>query len=51
LGASTRVLDGGDVTDVLAAGCNPWQHTGFGRATPDTVITRPTAIAHNTEQP
>ena len=39
LGAPTRVLDGGQVTDVLAAACNPWHNTGFGRPTPDAVIT------------
>ncbi len=38
LGAPTRVLDGGAVTDFLAAACNPWQNTGFGRPTPDAVI-------------
>ncbi len=42
LGAPTRVLDGGAVTDVLAAACNPWQNTGFGRPTPDAVITTDT---------
>jgi hypothetical protein len=39
LGAATEVLDGGQVTDVLAAACDPWRHTGMGRATPDAVIT------------
>jgi len=39
LGAPTRVLDGGQVTDILAAACNPWQATGSGRPTPDAVIT------------
>jgi hypothetical protein len=41
LGAATEVLDGGQVTDVLAAACDPWRHTGIGRATPDVVITGP----------
>jgi hypothetical protein len=39
LGAATEVLDGGQVTDALAAACDPWRHTGIGRATPDAVIT------------
>jgi hypothetical protein len=47
LGATTRVLDGSGVTDVLTAACNPWYNTGFGRATPDAVIT----AAANEEQP
>jgi hypothetical protein len=38
LGAATRVLDGGLVTDVLAAACDPWRHAGTGRAVPDAVI-------------
>jgi len=41
LGAPTRVLDGGQVTDVLAAACDPWHTTGSGRPTPDAVITGP----------
>lgn len=39
LAAATEVLDGGRVTDVLAAACDPWRHTGIGRATPDAVVT------------
>jgi hypothetical protein len=39
LAAATEVLDGGQVTDTLAAACDPWRHTGIGRATPDAVIT------------
>jgi hypothetical protein len=39
LGAATEALDGGQVTDALAAGCDPWRHTGIGRATPGAVIT------------
>ena len=49
LGAPTRVLDGGQVTDVLAAACNPWQNTGFGRPTPDATITGPAAGIHETD--
>jgi hypothetical protein len=41
LGAGTEVLDGAQVTDALAAACDPWRHTGIGRATPDAVITGP----------
>jgi hypothetical protein len=44
LGAPTRVLDGGQVTDVLAAACNPWHNTGSGRSTPDAVIRLPAGI-------
>jgi hypothetical protein len=50
LGAPTRVLDGGAVTDVLAAACNPWQNTGFGRPTPDATITGPPAGIHETDR-
>ena len=50
LGAPTRVLDGGQVTDVLAAGCNPWHNTGFGRPTPDATITGPPIGIHETDQ-
>lgn len=39
LGAATRVLDGGQVTDALVAACDPWRNVGTGRATPDAVIT------------
>ncbi len=44
LGAPTRVLDGGQVTDVLAAACNPWHNTGSGRPIPDAVIRLPAGI-------
>ncbi|GAA0925135.1 PrgI family protein [Virgisporangium aurantiacum] len=39
LGAATRVLDGGQVTDALAAACDPWRTVGTGRTIPDAVIT------------
>jgi hypothetical protein len=39
LGAATRVLDGGHVTDVLAGACDPWTRTLSGLATPGAVIT------------
>lgn len=39
LGAATRVLDGGQVTDALVGACDPWRHVAAGRATPDAVIT------------
>ncbi len=39
LGAATRALDGGEVTDALVGACDPWRHVGTGRATPDAVIT------------
>jgi hypothetical protein len=39
LGAATRVLDGGQVTDALVAACDPWRNVGTGRATPSEVIT------------
>jgi hypothetical protein len=39
LGATTRVLSGGQVTDALVAACDPWRNVGTGRATPDAVIT------------
>jgi hypothetical protein len=39
LGAATRVLDGGLITDVLVAACDPWHTTGSGRATPSAVVT------------
>jgi hypothetical protein len=39
LGAATRVLDGGQVTDALVGACDPWRNVGTGRATPDTTIT------------
>lgn len=39
LGAATRVLSGGQVTDALVAACDPWRNVGTGRATPDAVIT------------
>jgi hypothetical protein len=38
-GATTRVLDGPTVTDVLVAACNPWQTASYGRVTPDATIT------------
>jgi hypothetical protein len=41
LGAATRVLDGGQVTDALVGACDPWRYVGAGRATPDAVITGP----------
>ena len=50
LGAPTRVLDGGQVTDVLAAACNPWHNTGSGRPTPDATITGPPIGIHETDQ-
>jgi hypothetical protein len=49
LGVPTRVLDGGQITDVLAAACNPWQHTGSGRPTPDAVIAGPPQAIPGTE--
>ena len=45
LGAATRVLDGGQVTDALVGACDPWRYVGTGRATPDAVIT----AAHDEE--
>jgi hypothetical protein len=39
LGAPTRALNGGLVTDVLAGACAPWRPAPTGLATPDTVIT------------
>ncbi len=39
IGATPPVLDGGAVTDVLAAACRPWQPSRFGRAVPDAVVT------------
>jgi PrgI family protein len=39
LGAATRALDGGEVTDALVGACDPWRHVGTGRAIPDAVIT------------
>jgi hypothetical protein len=38
LGAATRVLSGGQVTDALVAACDPWRIVGTGRATPDAVV-------------
>jgi hypothetical protein len=38
LGAATRVLHGGQVTDALVGACHPWRHVGTGRATPAAVI-------------
>ena len=49
LGAPTRVLDGGQVTDVLAAACNPWHNPGSGRPTPDAIITGLPAGIQETE--
>jgi hypothetical protein len=39
VGAATRVLDGGQVTDALAAACDPWRHVGAGRPVPHAVVT------------
>jgi hypothetical protein len=39
LGAATRTLDGGLVTDVLVSACDPWRTARGGRATPGAVIT------------
>ncbi|MBN1171095.1 MAG: PrgI family protein [Micromonosporaceae bacterium] len=42
LGASTRVLDGGEVTDALVGACDPWRNVGTGRTIPHAVITSDT---------
>jgi hypothetical protein len=39
LGAATRVLSGGQVTDALVGACHPWRHVGTGRAIPTAVVT------------
>jgi hypothetical protein len=39
LGAAAAILDGGLVTDVLGACCEPWRIPRFGRSTPGAVIT------------
>jgi hypothetical protein len=39
VGAAAVVLDGGLVTDVLAAACDPWQTPTFGRSTSRAVVT------------
>lgn len=38
LGAATRVLSGGQVTDALTGACHPWRHVSPGRVTPSSVI-------------
>jgi hypothetical protein len=42
LGAPTRVLHAGLVTDALAGACAPWRSAPAGLATPDAVITADT---------
>jgi hypothetical protein len=39
LGAGTRVLDGGQVTDALVGACDPWRHVAPGRTVPEQVVT------------